>query len=85
MKRRHGMALITVLGVGACLIVLIAALLSLTVIDYRWEGRRQQRLQAYWDAPRNELAGVLRELVSEGKAREDQDRYFPPEEEGDDG
>lgn len=50
MMKPRGVALITVLGVGACLVILIAALLSLTVIDYRWEGRRQQRLQAYWDA-----------------------------------
>ena len=50
MTTRRGVALITVLGVGACLVVLIGALLSLTVTDYRWQGRRQQRLQAYWDA-----------------------------------
>lgn len=59
------MALITVLGVGACLAVLMAALLSLTVIDYRWEGRRQQRLQAYWDA----RSGLEHERAGDACAR----------------
>lgn len=39
-------------------------------------------LQAYFDAPRDELSGVLRDLVSDGRAREDDDRYYPPDDEG---
>ena len=44
------------------------------------EGVDLGDLQAYFDAPREELAGVVRDLVSDGRAREDDNRYFPADE-----
>lgn len=41
------------------------------------QGAALGDLQAYFDAPRDELADTLQDLVNEGQARQQQDRYFP--------
>jgi gas vesicle structural protein len=41
------------------------------------EGVPLGDLQAYFDAPRDDLSEILQTLESENKVRQEQDRYFP--------
>src|ERR671933_1265419 len=41
------------------------------------EGVDLGEMQAYFDTPREELAGIVQDLVDDREAREDQERYFP--------
>jgi hypothetical protein len=41
------------------------------------EGVDLGEMQAYFDAPREELAGIVQDLVDDREAREDQEQYFP--------
>lgn len=51
------------------------------------QGVQLGDLQAYFDAPRNEMANVLQELVQDNRAREDADSqtYFPSDDSGQNG